>query len=187
MQLPYVPALPLVTDRLVLRGFRPDDLEPLLGFHSLPDNVLYVPFAARSRASMIAALDSKLAGTTLRATGDHLDVAVELQGGALVGDLVVMMHEPQHESVELGWIFDPAHGGLGYATEAVAALVDLVFDALGARRAVARVDARNLASRRLCERLGMRLEAHLVENEWFKGEWSSEVDYALLAREWREA
>jgi RimJ/RimL family protein N-acetyltransferase len=31
----------------------------------------------------------------------------------------------------------------------------------------------------------MRLEAHLVENEWVKGEWQSELGYALLASEWR--
>ena len=33
----------------------------------------------------------------------------------------------------------------------------------------------------------MRLEAHLVENEWVKGEWQSELVYALLAREWHPA
>ena len=48
----------------------------------------------------------------------------------------------------------------------------------------ARVDERNVASRALCERLQMRQEANLIENEWFKGEWSSEIDYALLKREW---
>ncbi len=35
------------------------------------------------------------------------------------------------------------------------------------------------------ERLGMRREALLVENEWVKGEWTSELDYALLADECR--
>ena len=30
----------------------------------------------------------------------------------------------------------------------------------------------------------MRLEAELIENEWFKGELTSEVDYAVLSREW---
>jgi RimJ/RimL family protein N-acetyltransferase len=34
------------------------------------------------------------------------------------------------------------------------------------------------------ERLGMRREALLVDNEWVKGEWTSELDYALLADEW---
>ena len=33
----------------------------------------------------------------------------------------------------------------------------------------------------------MRREAHFVENEWVKGEWQSEVVYALLDREWRAA
>jgi RimJ/RimL family protein N-acetyltransferase len=31
----------------------------------------------------------------------------------------------------------------------------------------------------------MRQEAHLVENEWFKGEWTDELDFAILEREWR--
>jgi hypothetical protein len=35
-------------------------------------------------------------------------------------------------------------------------------------------------------RLGMREEAHLVQNVWFKGEWSDELDFALLEVEWRE-
>jgi RimJ/RimL family protein N-acetyltransferase len=35
------------------------------------------------------------------------------------------------------------------------------------------------------ERLGMRREAHLVENEWVKGEWQSELVYAILEHEWR--
>ena len=98
-----------------------------------------------------------------------------------------MLHEVEHDTVEVGWIFDPAHGGRGYATEAVRALLDLVFGGLKARRVVARVEARNAASLRLCERVGMRKEAHLVENELFKGEISSEIDYALLSREWPPA
>jgi RimJ/RimL family protein N-acetyltransferase len=30
----------------------------------------------------------------------------------------------------------------------------------------------------------MRLEAHLIENEIFKGDWSNELDFAMLASEW---
>ena len=184
LRLPYLPDLPVTTERLELRGFRPDDLEPLLAFHSRSDVVHYVPFEPRTAAGMAIALDSKLAGTCLASAGDHLDLAVGLRDGPLVGDLVVMMADPVHGSVELGWIFDPTYGGRGYATEAVRALLGLVFTGLGAHRVTARVDERNVASRALCERLPMRQEAHLIENEWFKGEWSSEVDYALLKREW---
>src|SRR5271165_5409259 len=34
-------------------------------------------------------------------------------------------------------------------------------------------------------RVGMWKEAHFVENEWFKGRWSDELVYAILAREWQ--
>lgn len=47
-----------------------------------------------------------------------------------------------------------------------------------------RVDARNAPSLRLAERLGMRREAYLVENEWLRGAWSDEINLALLEREW---
>ncbi len=184
MQLPYTPALPIRTDRLVLREFRPDDFDALLPFHSDPANVLYVPFDARTPEQMTIALEKKIAGRSLTTAGDHLDLAVALHDGTVVGDLVVMLHALEHGTVEVGWIFDPAQSGRGYATEAVRAMLDLVFGDLQARRAVARVDARNTASVRLCERVGMRQEAHLVENEVFKGGLSSEIDYALLSREW---
>jgi RimJ/RimL family protein N-acetyltransferase len=36
----------------------------------------------------------------------------------------------------------------------------------------------------LMRRLGMRLEAHLIENEWVKDEWQSEQVFAMLRREW---
>lgn len=50
-------------------------------------------------------------------------------------------------------------------------------------RVIARIDARNDASVRLAERLGMRREAHLIANVWFKGAWSDEIDLALLEDE----
>ena len=59
------------------------------------------------------------------------------------------------------------------------------FTCFGMRRIVGRIEARNAASGRVLERLGMRREAHLVENEYIRGEWQSESTYALLAAEWR--
>ena len=89
-----------------------------------------------------------------------------------------------HRNGEVGYVFHPGRSGRGYATEAVHHLLRLAFEDLGLRRVVARVDAENEASARLCRRLGMRLEARLVENEWFKERWSDELDFALLDREW---
>jgi RimJ/RimL family protein N-acetyltransferase len=109
---------------------------------------------------------------------------VELRdSGETVGHLTMSV-DPAHRQGELGFLFDPAHQGRGYATEASRALVDHAFEHYGLHRVYGRLEARNAASARVLEKLGMRREAHLVENEWVKGEWQSEAIYALLAREW---
>jgi RimJ/RimL family protein N-acetyltransferase len=90
----------------------------------------------------------------------------------------------QHRGGEVGWVLNPDHSGRGYATEAAHAVLHLAFDGLGLHRVVARVDARNDPSLRLAARLGMRREVHLMANEWFKGEWSDEIDFALLEDAW---
>ena len=59
------------------------------------------------------------------------------------------------------------------------------FEDLGLHRICGRLDGRNAASARVLERLGMRREAQLLENERVKGEWANEVVYAMLDREWR--
>jgi len=85
---------------------------------------------------------------------------------------------------EIGYVFHPDAGGRGYAREACAAVLALGFAELGLHRIVARLDGRNEASARLASRLGLRKEAHLVSNRMFKGEWSDEIVFAILADEW---
>jgi RimJ/RimL family protein N-acetyltransferase len=64
-------------------------------------------------------------------------------------------------------------------------MLRLGFEGLGLHRIIGRLDGRNRASARVLEKLGMRREAHFVENEYVKGEWTDEVVYAILDREWR--
>jgi RimJ/RimL family protein N-acetyltransferase len=104
--------------------------------------------------------------------------------GIVIGDVVLISRSREHATGEIGYVFHPDHSGRGFATEAVRALLHIAFGTYRLHRVTARIDARNLASLRLAERVGMRQEAHLVENEWFKGAWSDEIDYAMLSREW---
>jgi RimJ/RimL family protein N-acetyltransferase len=128
------------------------------------------------------------ATTELTDEGQGLTLGVETADtGTLVGDVLLFWSSREHRSGELGYVFHPGHAGRGYATEAARAMLGLAFDGLGLHRVVARVDERNDASARVARRLGMRQEARLVENEWFKGDWSTELDFAILAAEWRAA
>jgi RimJ/RimL family protein N-acetyltransferase len=65
-------------------------------------------------------------------------------------------------------------------------MLSIAFDELGLHRVIGRLEPRNAASARVLEKLGMRREAHFVENEYIRGEWQSEAVYAMLDREWRE-
>ena len=78
----------------------------------------------------------------------------------------------------------PAFQGRGLAAEGASALLDLAFGRLAAHRVYAHLDVRNAASARLCERLGMRREATMLEDEFDDG-WQDSATYAMLRREWR--
>jgi RimJ/RimL family protein N-acetyltransferase len=111
---------------------------------------------------------------------------VEVKGeGVLVGELAMGFISSVHAHYEVGYVIDPAFAGRGYAGEGAAMIVELAFSGLGAHRVSGRLDARNEASARVLEKLGMRREASFLENEFVKGEWTDELVYAILAPEWR--
>ena len=179
------PAYPLQTQRLLLRPFAVTDFDALLAIQSRADVARYLYWDPRTAAEVRETLDAKVRATAIIAEGDSLSLAaVLMEGGDLIGDCSLRWASAEHRQAEIGFVFHPDHHGHGYATEAAAALLALAFEQLRAHRVFGRLEARNSASARVLERLGMRKEAHLVENEHVKGEWQSEVVYALLEREW---
>jgi RimJ/RimL family protein N-acetyltransferase len=179
------PAYPLQTQRLLLRPFAATDFDALLAIHSRADVARYLYWDPRTAAEVRETLDAKVRATAIVAEGDSVSLAAVLrEGDELIGDCSLRWASAEHRQAEIGFVFHPDHHGHGYATEAAAALLALAFEELRAHRVFGRLEARNAASARVLERLGMRKEAHLVENEHIKGEWQSEVVYALLEREW---
>lgn len=181
------PTYPIETARLLLRPIDPaGDIDAVHAYQSLPEVCRYVPFEPRSRDEIAKRLaNPERVRWALDEPGQGLDLAiVRKDTGELIGD--VMLFWRDETNGEIGYVVHPAHHGHGYATEAARAMLPLAFDqGLGLHRVTARIDARNPASAAVLTKLGMRQEAVLVENEWFKGEWSTEIDFAILDREWR--
>jgi RimJ/RimL family protein N-acetyltransferase len=177
--------LPLRTPRLELRFLKVGDADALAAYRGRPEVCRYVPFEPMDAAEVRRRIEGPWAGRELREDGDVLIVGAVRHDGVVLGDLMLRLTAVEHGCGELGYVLDPEHGGLGYATEAAHAVLHLAFDVVGLRRVVARVDAENTASASLLERLGMRCEARLVENEWFKGRLCDELDFAMLSREWQ--
>jgi RimJ/RimL family protein N-acetyltransferase len=173
------------TERLVLRPFEPADHEALRSIYSREEVATYLYDEAMTDDEIRALLDKRLAARGIAEEGDRLSFAViERSTGGFVGDVVLAWTSRLHRSGEIGFVFHPDHQGRGYATEAATELLRIAFEQIRLHRVVARTEARNVASARVMEKLGMRREAHLVENEWVKDEWQSELIYAILDREW---
>src|SRR5215210_7403346 len=98
MELPCAPDFPIRTERLMLRPFVREDLEPLLAVQSDPVAVRYVPYPPRDRPAVVAVLDRKIANTALRREGDLIELAVALvEGGDMIGDVLLALRSVEHE------------------------------------------------------------------------------------------
>lgn len=177
----------LRTERLELRPVRDEDIDRILEYRNLPQVTWWLLRTEVDPVSFRAAWRRAAENTT-----DH-SMAVVLRGvviGTVSLEVVSGMGQPgmpELTEAELGYIFDPAHGGHGYVIEAVTALVAYAFDQLGVRRITAGCFAGNVASVRILEKIGMRREQHGVGDSWHDVlGWVDGYTYGLLAEEWRE-
>jgi len=180
------PDYPINTDRLLLRPYNLDDLDDLYDIQSRPQVARYLYWSARDRDEVRAALRLKIHGSVLSDQGGQLTLAVVLpETGTMIGEVRLVWVSRAYRQGEIGYVFHPDHGGRGYATEATEVVLRLGFDELGLHRIIGRLDGRNTASARVLERVGLRREAHFVQNEIVKGEWVDEMIYAMIEDEWR--
>jgi aminoglycoside 6'-N-acetyltransferase len=176
---------PLVTDRLLLRGFRVGDLDALYDLRTRPDVLRYLYWPPATVAGTREVISQRLTMNKLAGENDSLVLAVERRDtGRMVGEVDLCWSSVEHRHAELGAILHPDAQGQGYAAEASAALLDLAFTRMELHRVSARTDARNEASQRALRRLGMRQEGHLRQCVYFAGEWHDELIFAILAQEW---
>jgi RimJ/RimL family protein N-acetyltransferase len=178
---------PVLTERLLLRLFRPGDLDDVTAFQADPEIVRYLYWEPRSRDESREWLAARIAADRLGAEGDAVALAVERRSdGRVIGSVNAWWRSVEHRQAEIGYVLVGDAHGQGFAYEATAALLDVLFPMLDLHRVYASTDARNSGSAALLGRLGMRQEAHLRENEWFKGAWGDELIFAILRREWEQ-
>lgn len=145
----------LVTARLVLRQWRPDDLDQFAAQSADPEVMRYFP-STHTREQSDALARDFAHGIDERGWGFW---AVEVQGGApfigFVGLIEPGFEAPFTPAVEVGWRLGREHWDHGYATEAARAAVQFGFRELDLGEIVAVTVPANVRSRRVMERLGM--------------------------------
>lgn len=143
------------TERLWLRPWRDEDVEPFAALNADPRVMEHFPAVAsrQETEAMVARLRAHFAqhGWGLW--------AVEVPGVApfigFVGLSTVTFTAHFTPAVEVGWRLAAAHWGQGYATEGARAALGVAFRELGLSEVVSFTVPANLRSRRVMEKLGM--------------------------------
>jgi RimJ/RimL family protein N-acetyltransferase len=179
-----LPTPTLHTARLRLRPFDDADANDLFELHSSAYVVRYwdaPPWSERVRAERFIAACRQMAqeGTGARLAVDRVS------DGTFIGWCSLNRWNPDYRSASLGYCFDDAAWGHGYATEAARMLLRWAFDTLDLNRVQAETDTRNVASARVLEKLGFVREGTLREDCVVNGEVSDSWVYGLIRREWR--
>lgn len=174
------PLLPIRTERLTLRRHTDADLPALMAYLADPQVARYLPFGPWTQSSGRESVAQRVTRTGLESPARAVHAVVEHEG-RVIGDVVLWAGDPTGATAEIGWVFRPDVAGHGFATEAAAALLETGFAHYGLHRIEARVDPRNVPSRRVAERLGMRPEGVHRQDVWCKGEWSDTLVLAALA------
>ena len=170
----------LETARLRLRGIGPDDAEAM--FPVLSDSALMTWWSSAAHRD----ISETRAYLTYTPDPDGMRSWAITLGDLepAIGWVTVIRRRPGVN--EIGYILARAHWGSGIAREALARVLDLIFQEEGQRRVFADIDPDNAASRALVERLGFKQEGTL------RGEWETHIGvrdtviYGLLRDEWRE-
>ena len=116
---------------------------------------------------------------------DYFDWAIELRGVGVIGSIGVVGYREETEAAEVGYCLSRAYWGQGIMPEALRAVIDFLFDEVGARRIAARHDAANPKSGRVMAKAGMKYEGTLRGAGYNNRGIIDEVCYGML-REDRE-
>ncbi|MDH4110973.1 MAG: GNAT family N-acetyltransferase [Gammaproteobacteria bacterium] len=175
----------LETDRLVLRPFELTDapaVQALAGARSIADVTLNVPhpYEDGMAEDWIA---MHVPGFEL---GVLLPLAITLRGTAELAGAISLKIDPESNRAELGYWLGEPYWGRGYCSEAALAVLRYGFDELKLNRIHASHFARNPASGRVLQKIGMQHEgiARAHVRKW--DGYEDLVLYGLLRDEWRQ-
>jgi RimJ/RimL family protein N-acetyltransferase len=176
---------PIRTERLLLRAFEPEDAEGLWRRRNEPEVARFqnweLPFSRERVDSMVAEL--------VAMDGPENDewwmaIVADAASGETLGDLALHLSW-EGRTAEVGYTFAAEHWGLGYAVEAVEALIEYLYRKLGVTRTFGMLHPDNPASAMVLERVGMLFEGHTRLSFWLGDDCSDDWIYGMTRGDWQ--
>jgi RimJ/RimL family protein N-acetyltransferase len=173
------------TGRLDLREFTAADFEDVQRYAADPEVTRFMSWGPNDETETRAFLERAVADAAVQPRADYNIALVRRSDGRVIGAGGLHVRRAPNREFETGYCISRDCWGLGFAGEALAALLELGFLRAGAHRIYALVDPENAASVRVVERAGLRREGHLRRDSLVRGEWRDSLVFALLEEEWR--
>ncbi|MEM7453989.1 MAG: GNAT family N-acetyltransferase [Planctomycetota bacterium] len=187
---------PIETERLILRRFEEADAYrtyQLINDPEIAANTRTIPYPypeelavewiRKHRGQWISGKGVVFAICCKPEFGAEPDSSAEEDGvtsqAYLVGAIGLQI-SPENHNAEMGYWVGRDYRGKGYCTEAAAALLEFGFEVLALHRIHAHHLARNPASGRIMEKLGMEKEGHMKQNVRKNGVFEDTVHYAII-------
>ena len=182
----------IVTARLILRPFLETDAADVYEYLKEPSVNCFACMRLNSLEEARAEVKRRLGETEY-----HFAIALK-DSGKVIGEIEAYPEpgdphgsgDSPRDTFSPCWMLNENYQGKGYAFEAARAFFDYLFSQKGARRIYAYTEDYNLASQRLCEKLGMRREGVFLEFISFVTQpdgsprYENTVQYAILKKEW---
>lgn len=176
-----VPALE--TERLLLRKLMMEDAEDLFKYASEPSVSRFMPWGVHKTID-----DSKgFLASILEAyeRQQKLTWAIQLkQTGKMIGTIDYVSWQPKRSKAEIAYTLSYEYWGQGLMKEAADGLLAFGFKEMGLNKIEAPIMLENTQSRRLAEKLGMKLEGVARDHMVIKGEFVDLAMYSLLKTEY---
>lgn len=173
----------LITPRLVLRDYRPDDYQAIREYDADPEVQRYRGAHIITEQQTRDYLQAMIGWAAEQPRTRYMLAVCRPADDRPIGWLPLRLTRPELREAEIGWTISRCHWGQGYATEAARAMLRYGFSELDLHRIIALCRVENRASWRVMEKLGMRREGLLREADWSNGAWDDLYLYAILDRE----
>ncbi len=178
--------LPLMTERLLLRSFRPNDAAAFHGWRNEEEVARYTLWEFPYPMAAAKAFCQEQAALPPFPDGEWYQVLIEeRESSEPVGDIGVgnALELMAPGVISIGYSLSERVRGRGYMTEALMALLPALVEGLGNHAFHAEIDARNPASGRVLEKLGFQAGLLQERRTFVKGEWCDEIEYSLQVDE----
>jgi len=176
----------LIGKQIILRELRKSDAEDLrknINDRKVIRFMTHVkyPFSKKDALKLIEGKKLTRAAKTEFAFGIALKSTNKIIGGIDLHHI-----DLKNKNSELGYWLGKKYWNKGIMTEAVKLAVDFGFRKLKLHRVYANLFHKNIASKKILEKIGFTLEGNMREKRWRENQWHNVLNFGILGKEYKK-